>query len=108
MDDLGAANRNGTTDTDRTNFFEDVPVSALERTLYLEADRLGFLASQINQEMLERERGVVQNEKRQGDNQPLRPGLRSDRRGGSIPLRIPTAGRRSAAWTISMPRRSTM
>jgi zinc protease len=39
MDDLGANNRNGTTNTDRTNFFEDVPVSALERTLYLEADR---------------------------------------------------------------------
>src|SRR3954469_11120482 len=70
MDDLGAANRNGTTDTDRTNFFEDVPVSALERTLYLEADRMGFLAKQINQEMLERERGVVQNEKRQNENQP--------------------------------------
>ncbi|HET7844433.1 MAG TPA: pitrilysin family protein, partial [Xanthomonadales bacterium] len=70
MDDLGATNRNGTTNTDRTNFFEDVPVSALERTLYLEADRMGFLAAQINQAMLERERGVVQNEKRQGENQP--------------------------------------
>ena len=70
MDDLGANNRNGTTNTDRTNFFEDVPISALERTLYLEADRMGFLAANINQEMLERERGVVQNEKRQGENQP--------------------------------------
>jgi zinc protease len=70
MDDLGANNRNGTTDTDRTNFFEDVPTSALERTLYLEADRLGFLAAQVNQAMLNRERGVVQNEKRQGENQP--------------------------------------
>ena len=70
MDDLGANNRNGTTSTDRTNFFEDVPVSALERTLYLEADRMGFLAAQITKEMLERERGVVQNEKRQGENQP--------------------------------------
>ena len=70
MDDLGANNRNGTTNEDRTNFFEDVPVSALERTLYLEADRMGFLAAQINQAMLERERGVVQNEKRQGENQP--------------------------------------
>ena len=70
MDDLGANNRNGTTSTDRTNFFEDVPVSALERTLYLEADRMGFLAGSINEEMLERERGVVQNEKRQGENQP--------------------------------------
>jgi zinc protease len=70
MDDLGATNRNGTTNTDRTNFFENVPVSALERTLYLEADRMGFLAGHISKEMLERERGVVQNEKRQGENQP--------------------------------------
>jgi zinc protease len=70
MDDLGANNRNGTTNGDRTNFFEDVPVSALERTLYLEADRMGFLEKQISKEMLERERGVVQNEKRQGENQP--------------------------------------
>jgi zinc protease len=70
MDDLGANNRNGTTNTDRTNFFEDVPTSALERTLYLEADRMGFLAGNLSAEMLERERGVVQNEKRQGENQP--------------------------------------
>src|SRR5688572_23821058 len=70
MDDLGAANRNGTTSNDRTNFFETVPVSALERTLYLEADRMGFLAGHISKEMLERERGVVQNEKRQGENAP--------------------------------------
>jgi zinc protease len=70
MDDLGANNRNGTTDSDRTNFFEDVPVSALERTLYLEADRMGFLEARISQDMLERERGVVQNEKRQGENAP--------------------------------------
>ena len=70
MDDLGATNRNGTTNGDRTNFFEDVPVSALERTLYLEADRMGFLAGHISEEMLVRERGVVQNEKRQRDNQP--------------------------------------
>jgi zinc protease len=70
MDDLGANNRNGTTNTDRTNFFEDVPTSALERTLFLESDRMGFLGNYISQAMLERERGVVQNEKRQGDNQP--------------------------------------
>lgn len=70
MDDLGANNRNGTTNNDRTNFFEDVPVGALERTLYLEADRLGFLGGYLTQEMLERERGVVKNEKRQGENRP--------------------------------------
>jgi zinc protease len=70
MDDLGANNRNGTTSTDRTNFFEDVPVSALERTLYLEADRMGWLEGNLSKDMLERERGVVQNEKRQGENAP--------------------------------------
>ncbi|MFL6657822.1 MAG: M16 family metallopeptidase [Massilia sp.] len=70
MDDLGANNRNGTTNGDRTNFFEDVPVAALERTLFLESDRMGYLANYISKEMLERERGVVQNEKRQGDNRP--------------------------------------
>jgi zinc protease len=70
MDDLGANNRNGTTSTDRTNFFEDVPVSALERTLYLEADRMGWLAGNLSEAMLERERGVVKNEKRQGENRP--------------------------------------
>jgi zinc protease len=70
MDDLGATNRNGTTSPDRTNFFEDVPTSALDRTLYLEADRMGFLAKQITAASLTRERGVVQNEKRQGENQP--------------------------------------
>lgn len=70
MDDLGANNRNGTTSTDRTNFFEDVPVSALERTLYLEADRMGWLAGNLSEAMLKREIGVVSNEKRQGENQP--------------------------------------
>ncbi len=70
MDDLGANNRNGTTSNDRTNFFEDVPLSGLERTLYLEADRMGFLAGNLSEEMLERERGVVKNEKLQGENQP--------------------------------------
>ena len=101
MDDLGANNRNGTTNTDRTNFFEDVPVSALERTLYLEADRMGFLAKQISKEMLERERGVVQNEKRQGENQPYGRVFSADRRDDLSRRRIPTAGRRSAAWRTS-------
>lgn len=70
MDDIGANNRNGTTNVDRTNFFEDVPTSALERTLFLEADRMGFLAGQITEESLTREKGVVKNEKRRGENQP--------------------------------------
>ncbi len=70
MTDLGATKRNGYTDTDRTLFFEDVPASALERTLYLEADRMGFLEKQISKEVLDRERGVVLNEKLQGESEP--------------------------------------
>jgi zinc protease len=70
MDDVGATSRNGATSNDTTVFIEDVPVSALERTLWMEADRMGFLEKQITGEMLERERGVVQNEKRSGENQP--------------------------------------
>src|SRR4029079_8759273 len=55
MDDLGANNRNGTTSQDRTNFFEDVPTPALERTLSLEAYRLALLRPQITHEMRARE-----------------------------------------------------
>ena len=68
MDDLGAYNRNGFTDFDRTAFMEEVPVGALERTLFLEADRMGFL--DLSEEMLKREIGVVKNEKRQSESQP--------------------------------------
>lgn len=70
MNEVGATNLNGFTDMDRTLFFEDVPVSALERTLYLEADRMGFLEKQITKESLDRQRTIVENEKRQGESQP--------------------------------------
>ncbi|HUP46885.1 MAG TPA: pitrilysin family protein [Thermoanaerobaculia bacterium] len=70
MNEVGATNLNGFTDMDRTLFFEDVPVSALERTLYLEADRMGFLEKQITKESLDRQRAIVENEKRQGESQP--------------------------------------
>jgi len=63
-------NMNGTTNADRTNYFENVPTPALERTLFLEADRMGNLLPAVTQEKLDNQRGVVQNEKRQGDNQP--------------------------------------
>ena len=103
MDDLGANNLNGTTSTDRTNFFEDVPVSALERTLFLESDRMGFLAGNVSEGMLERERGVVQNEKRQGENRPY--GRVFNRMTEMIYPKgpTPTAGRPSAAWRIWTP-----
>ncbi|OAN66084.1 M16 family metallopeptidase [Sphingomonas sp. TDK1] len=67
---VGATDLNGTTYYDRTNYFETVPRPALERALFLESDRMGWLTPAITQGVLDEQRGVVQNEKRQGDNQP--------------------------------------
>ncbi len=70
MEHIGATDLNGTTSEDRTNYFENVPTSALDYALFAESDRMGYFASTISQEILDLQRGVVQNEKRQGDNQP--------------------------------------
>jgi zinc protease len=70
MERVGATDLNGTTNSDRTNYFEDVPTSALEYALFVESDRMGHFYKTINKETLDLQRGVVQNEKRQGDNQP--------------------------------------
>jgi zinc protease len=67
---MGATDWNGTTWFDRTNFFQTVPTSALDQALYMESDRMGHLLGALTQERLDNQRGVVQNEKRQGDNQP--------------------------------------
>ena len=67
---VGATDLNGTTNFDRTNYFETVPTPALEKTLFLESDRMGYLLGAVTQAVLDEQRGVVQNEKRQGDNQP--------------------------------------
>ncbi|RZJ40346.1 MAG: insulinase family protein, partial [Brevundimonas sp.] len=67
---MGATDWNGTTWFDRTNFFQTVPTSAVEQALYMESDRMGHLLGALSQERLDNQRGVVQNEKRQGDNQP--------------------------------------
>lgn len=68
---LGATNFNGTTWFDRTNYYQTVPRGALETALFLESDRMGWLLGAVTQEKLDNQRGVVQNEKRQGDNQPF-------------------------------------
>ncbi len=70
MERIGATDLNGTTNPDRTNFFEDVPTSALDYTLWMESDRMGHLLGYVDQKVLDLQRGVVQNEKRQGENQP--------------------------------------
>ena len=70
MENIGATDLNGTTNSDRTNYFENVPTSAVDFTLWMESDRMGHLLGALDQKTLDLQRGVVQNEKRQGENQP--------------------------------------
>ncbi len=67
---IGATNQNGSTSTDRTNYYQTVPREALDTILWLESDRMGYLLGAVDQKRLDEQRGVVQNEKRQGENQP--------------------------------------
>src|SRR5262245_24260075 len=70
VEPIGATDLNGTTNNDRTNYFQNVPKSALDTVLWLESDRMGHLLGAIDQAKLDEQRGVVQNEKRQGENEP--------------------------------------
>ncbi len=70
LEEIGATDLNGTTWFDRTNYFQTVPTPGLERVLWMESDRMGHLLGVVTKEKLDNQRGVVQNEKRQGDNQP--------------------------------------
>ena len=70
MQQIGATDLNGNTWFDRTNYFATVPTGAIETALFMESDRMGYLLGAIDQTKLDAQRGVVQNEKRQGDNQP--------------------------------------
>lgn len=67
---VGATDQNGTTNTDRTNYFQNVPTTALDTALWMESDRMGHMLGAVDQKTLDEQRGVVQNEKRQGENQP--------------------------------------
>ena len=67
---IGATDLNGTTNPDRTNYFQNVPTSMLDYALFAESDRMGHLLGVLDQRKLDLQRGVVQNEKRQGENQP--------------------------------------
>lgn len=65
------ADLNGSTNTDRTNYWENVPSNCLELALWLEADRMGFLLDVLNQERFDVQRDVVKNERRQSyENRP--------------------------------------
>ena len=66
----GVSDINGNTWLDRTMYFETVPTTALDMALWMESDRMGHLLGAIDQATLDEQRGVVQNEKRQGENEP--------------------------------------
>src|SRR5690606_24389449 len=70
LEAAGSTPTNGTTWLDRTNYVESVPTGALHLALFMESDRMRHLLSAVTQEKLDQQRGVVQNEKRQRDNQP--------------------------------------
>lgn len=70
LESLGATDFNATTWFDRTNYFQTVPKNALDSILWLESERMGHFLGAITQAKLDEQRGVVKNEKRQGDNQP--------------------------------------
>ncbi len=70
MEGIGATDLNGTTNQDRTNYFQNVPTSMLDYALFAESDRMGHLLGTVDKKTLDLQRGVVQNEKRQGENQP--------------------------------------
>ena len=71
LEAAGASDINGTTDFDRTNYFETVPSNQLELALWIESDRMGYLLDVLDQQALANQRDVVRNERRQGlENQP--------------------------------------
>ncbi len=68
--DAGATGMNGTTSEDRTNYYATVPTGALDMALWMESDRMSYLLGAVTQEALDEQRGVVKNEKRQGETRP--------------------------------------
>src|SRR6185503_7352418 len=64
LESAGGSN-NGSTDNDRTNYYEDVPSNALELALYLESDRMGYLLDAMSPAAVNGQRDVVKNERRQ-------------------------------------------
>ena len=68
---VGGSNINGTTNSDRTNYYEVVPAHQLEVALWLESDRMGYFLPLLNEQSLANQKAVVRNERRQSyENQP--------------------------------------
>jgi zinc protease len=71
LEGAGASDLNGTTDFDRTDYFETLPANQLELALWLESDRMGYLPDRLDQASLTNQQDVVRNERRQSiENSP--------------------------------------
>src|SRR5947199_3225956 len=71
LESIGASGMNGTTNFDRTNYFEVVPSNQLAAALWVESDRMGYLLDTLDEQKLRTQRDVVSNEKRQSyENRP--------------------------------------
>jgi zinc protease len=71
LESVGASGMNGTTNFDRTNYFEVVPSNQLAAALWVESDRMGYLLDTLDEQKLRTQRDVVSNEKRQSyENRP--------------------------------------
>lgn len=68
--DAGATGMNGTTNTDRTNYYATVPSGAIDMALWMESDRMAYLLGAVTQDVLDEQRDVVKNEKRQRETRP--------------------------------------
>ena len=87
------ASLNGSTNADRTNYWEVVPTNALELALWMESDRMGYLLPALTDAKFTNQREVVLNERRQNyENRPVRAGRHGDRRPSSIRRTIPITG----------------
>ena len=107
LEAAGATN-NGSTETDRTNYYIDTPSNALELALFLESDRMGFLLDSMSPERVNGQRDVVKNERRQSiENAPY--GMASIEMDKMLypPKATPIAGPRSDTWRISPPPATT-
>ena len=96
LEEAGGSQFNGTTDFNRTNYFQTVPTPALDLALFLESDRMGWLLPAIDTKVLESEREIVLNEKRDGENQPgglMFPALLAALYPADHPYSIPAIGR---------------
>src|SRR5712671_2909837 len=71
LEAAGSSDENGTTDQDRTNYFETVPSNQLELAFWLESDRMGYLLDELTADSFKNQQDVVRNERRQSvENRP--------------------------------------